>query len=164
MSPFALVLGSLLLFLLLLLVVIPYTIARVGGWAALAAEYRLNGRFTDRRWWFQDITLRGWCGYNGCASVGANAQGLYINTVFWVSHPPLFFPWSELSGARRELNLLGIRVGLVEFTPQRVPGVRITLRESLVQKIAASHVASMPQAPDGALCSPQHDAHAEVAE
>lgn len=131
--------GGFLLFVVLFFFVIPFVIARVGGWAALAAEYRLNGQFEGTRWWFQELTLRGWCGYNGGVSVGANADGLYLNTIFWVSHPPLFIPWVELSVARREVKFLGFRVGQVEFATRRVPSVHIALRESLLKKIAAAH-------------------------
>lgn len=143
-GPETIVLGSVILFCIWFFVIIPFVLARVGGWAALAAEYRLSGQFEGTRWWFQDVTLRGWCGYNGCVSVGANADGLYLNTIFWVLHPPLFIPWSDLRVSRREVKFLGFRVGMVEFTTARVPGVRIALKESVLKKIAASHAGAMP--------------------
>jgi hypothetical protein len=135
--------GSVLLFLVMFFVFIPFSLARIGGWKALASEYRLKGDFEGTRWWYQEITLRGWCGYNGCVSVGANAEGLYINTIFWVSHPPLFFPWAELSGKRREVKLFKMRIGLVDFRAQRVPNISLTLRESLVQKIVAAYASAL---------------------
>lgn len=138
------VLGFVILFFALLFVIIPFVLARVGGWAALAAEYRLQGEFEGTRWWFQELTLRGWCGYNGCVSVGASADGLYLNTIFWVSHPPLFIPWADLSVARREVKFLGFRVGQVEFATRRVPGVHLALRESLLKKIAEVHATALP--------------------
>jgi hypothetical protein len=124
--------------------VIPWVLGHVGGWAKLGAVYRLNGRFEGRRWWFQDVMLRGWCGYNGCVSVGANADGLYLNTIFVVSHPPLFVPWSDLSVSKREVKLLGFRTGMVEFTAARVPTIRIALRESVLKRIAAAHASALP--------------------
>lgn len=133
--------GTIALLLILFMVVIPLAIGLAGGWAALAKEYRLRGRFDGPRWWFQDITLRGWCNYSGCNSVGANADGLYLNTVLWLLHPPLYIPWSELSVARREVKFLGLRTGMIEFETQRVPGVHIALREAVVQKIAAARTA-----------------------
>ncbi len=147
------ILGSVLLFLFLFLVIIPFVIGRAGGWSALGREYRLSGRFEGTRWWFQEITLRGWCGYNGCVSVGANGEGLYLNTIFFVSHPPLFIPWADLSVARREVKFLGIRVGQVEFAVRRVPGVHIALRESLLKKIAAAHATVLPVEQQGSIDS-----------
>jgi hypothetical protein len=129
---------SLLGFLVLFFVVIPFAIGQIGGWAALGREYRLSGKFNGPSWWFQDVTLRRWCNYSGCVSVGANSDGIYLNTIFWVCHPPLFIPWSELSATRRDVNFLGIRIGMVEFVAQRVPHIGITLRESVLKRIAAA--------------------------
>ena len=143
-GPETIVLGGVILFSVMFFVIIPFVLARVGGWAALAAEYRLSGQFEGTRWWFQEITLRGWCGYNGCVSVGTSADGLYLNTIFFVSHPPLFIPWSDLSVAKREVKFLGIRVGQVEFATRRVPAIHIALRESLLKKIAAAHATALP--------------------
>lgn len=139
-----LILGFLMLFLVMFFVIIPFVIARIGGWAALAAEYRLSGKFAGKRWRFQDVTLRGWFGYNGGVSVGANAEGLYLNTIFFVSHPPLFIPWTDLSVARREVKFLGFRIGMVEFAAARVPDVHIAIKESLLQKIAEARAAALP--------------------
>jgi hypothetical protein len=75
--------------------------------------------------------------------VGANADGLYLNTIFFVSHPPLFIPWNDLSVSRREVKFLGFRVGMVEFTTARVPGVRIALKESVLKKIAAARASAL---------------------
>ncbi len=139
-----LILGFVGLFLVLFFVVIPFVIARVGGWAALAAEYRLVGQFEGKRWRFQDVTLRGWFGYSGGVAVGVNAEGLYLNTIFIVSHPPLFIPWVDLSVARREVKFLGFRIGMVEFAAARVPNVRIALKESLLNTIAKAGVGAVP--------------------
>jgi hypothetical protein len=37
------------------------------------------------------------CGYNGCLTVGANSEGLYVATLsfFPLFHPPLFIPWAK---------------------------------------------------------------------
>ena len=156
-GPVTIGFGSVLLFLVWFFVGLPYLLGRASGWTALAAEYRLNGQFDGKRWWFQDITLRNWCGYNGCVSVGANAEGLYLNTIFWVAHPPLFIPWSDLSVSRREIKFLGFRVGMVEFTAARVPGIRIALKESVLEKIAEARAASLLNTyaiPDAVFISP----------
>jgi hypothetical protein len=138
------VFGFVLLFLVMFFVIIPFVIARIGGWAKLASEYRLSGKFEGKRWWFQDVTLRGWFGYNGCVSVGANGDGLYLNTIFFVSHSPLFIPWADLSVKRREVTFLGFRLGMVEFAAARVPDVHIALKESVLQKIAAARSSALP--------------------
>ena len=130
------IVGLVLLWCVFFLGAIPFVLGRVGGWTRLGVEYRLNGRFEGTRWRFQDVTLRGWCGYNGRVSVGANAEGLHLNTIFIISHPPLFIPWADLSVALREVKFLGFRVGRVEFAAARVPTVRIALKESLLKKIA----------------------------
>jgi hypothetical protein len=160
--PFGLetILGFVIAWLVLFLGVIPFVIGHVGGWAKLAAEYRLSGRFEGTRWWFQDITLRGWCGYNGCASVGASAEGLYLNTFFFVSHPPLFIPWTDLSVTRREVKFLGFRIGMVEFAAARVPDVRIALKESLLKKFAAAHGRALSSQPSAMAQSASADSSA----
>lgn len=151
LGPETIVFSAVALFLVWFFVILPFVLARAGGWSALAAEYRLNGPFQGKRWWFQDVTLRGWCGYNGGVSVGANAEGLYLNTIFFVSHPPLFIPWTDLSVTNREVKFLGFRVGLVEFTAARVPRVRIALSESLLKKMAAANaVGPQPKPRDAA--------------
>ena len=147
-------LGFVMLFLVMFFVIIPFVIARVGGWAALAAEYRLSGKFEGKRWRFQDVTLRGWFGYNGGVSVGANAEGLYLNTFFFVSHPPLFIPWTDLSVTCHEVKFLGFRVGMVEFAAARVPDVHIELKESLLKKIAATRAGTSTAAIAATLDSP----------
>ena len=148
--------------LILFFVVVPVAIGQIGGWAALGREYRLAGRFDGPRWWFQDLALRRWCNYSGCVSIGANADGIYLNTVFWLCHPPLFIPWSELSATRRDVSFFGIRIGLVDFVTQRVPQVPITLRESVIKKIA---LARPTDSGSEAKCHPlTSDLPAEVAQ
>ena len=112
-------------------VVLLLLISAVGGWLRLARTYGTTAPADGERWRFQDCTLRYALGYNGCVRVVASREGLYLSVVFpfrpW--HPPLFFPWPEVSVTRERL-WFGRRVRL---TLSGEPSVPVRLREPAVR-------------------------------
>ena len=72
------------------------------GWARLAKYYRYDGTFQGQQWSMQSARIS-WSGYNGVLTVGANWEGLYLRPMFLFrcGHPPLFFPWYDLSVHKR---------------------------------------------------------------
>jgi hypothetical protein len=153
--------SAVIAFLVLFLGVIPLIIGSLGGWAALGRQYSFAGKFTGPIWRFQDMTLRKWCGYNGCVSIGANSEGIYLNTFFWPLHPPLFIPWQDLTAKRRDVKLLVLRIGVVDFVASRVPDVTITLRETVIERMAAARACSN-QSPSMERASPERPFHSEA--
>lgn len=119
-----------------------YLIALVGGWARLAKHYRYNGNFQGRQWSLQSARI-GWSGYNGVLTVGANWEGLYLRPMFLFrcGHPPLFFPWHDLS-----VKEAGTIFKSIDFRFQRVPSIRINLSQKLSQRLAEAAGDAWPEA------------------
>lgn len=109
----------------------------LGGWSALAKQFRLMGVFAGVRWKMQSGHMRGFAGYNNCLTVGCSPEGLYIAMIplFRFRHPPLLVPWHEIAVSRRKIIFWDyVRLGLgreldIPFT------VRPKLAENL--KLAA---------------------------
>jgi hypothetical protein len=121
-------------------------LSQVGGWAALAREYRCQEAFPETRWRFQQAQFR-WCiGYNNCVNFGADPRGLYISVfpLFRVAHPPLFIPWRETSVSRRK----SWWVKKVRFQLGRKLQIPVNIRERLAQKLQSAAGASWPTESD----------------
>src|SRR5580704_16689428 len=84
---------------------VSFVISWWSGWASLATQFRLRGKFTGQRWSWQSGQMRWLCGYHNCLTIGANSEGLYLSTLrfFPLFHSPLFNPWSEVSFVKRKL-------------------------------------------------------------
>lgn len=108
--------------------------SRVGGWAALAREYRLRATFIGSSWRMQSAEMRFMTGYNNCLTVGANADGLYLGTVFLLrfAHPPLFVPWREISVRRSKVWIFGEYVRMQLGHELQIP---FLIRPSLASKL-----------------------------
>jgi hypothetical protein len=80
-----------------------YLIALLSGWLRLAQRYRCEQGFGGDWWRFQSCAMRWGTAYRGILTLGANAEGLYLEVpyVFRVGHPPLFVPWSEITVSER---------------------------------------------------------------
>ncbi|HTM46618.1 MAG TPA: hypothetical protein VL137_16800 [Polyangiaceae bacterium] len=114
-----------------------------GGWRALAQRYRTDLPVMGNVFRFRSARFRNFTNYNNCLTFGAAPQGLYVS-VFWpfrISHPPLFIPWTEISGRRFTTYWWFERM---ELTFPRVPGVTIQLRRKLAEEIIGA--ANLPQA------------------
>ena len=109
-------------------------LSAIGGWRMLAWHYRSNSDFDGQKLWFKSAGLRRWINYNNCITVGANKYGLYlaILPIFRIGHPPLFFPWQDIStevGSRRFFG------NFVKFTFDKQPEVPVLFPERLAVRI-----------------------------
>lgn len=109
-------------------------ISAVGGWKILSRDYRANSAFDGKKMWLKSIGLRRWTNYNNCITVGADKYGLYLAVLpmFRVGHPPLFFPWADISTEAGSRRFFGDFVKL-KFTKQ--PDVPVILSQKLAARI-----------------------------
>ena len=108
------------------------------GWQSLAKVYGSDKPCEGTKWYMQSAKV-GKAAYNGCLTVGANYNGLYLSIfpIFRPGHPPIFIPWSDISAkeAKRPM-LLG---DLCILTFNRAPGFELVLRKRLTERIRASY-------------------------
>jgi len=88
---------------ILIVVVVGY----VSGWAALAGRYRREGGFNGQVWNWQSGSMRS-ANFNGCLTVGAGAEGLYLNLIapLRIRNPALLIPWNEIAVSRQKRFLI----------------------------------------------------------
>ena len=108
--------------------------ASVGGWATLSRSYRAVEPVLGAAWGFQSGTMRWGTGYNGILHVAVNEEGMGVSVLFLLrlGHPPLYFPWSDVSARWTRLWWLIPAVRL-EFT--RAPGIPIYISPKLAERI-----------------------------
>jgi hypothetical protein len=106
-----------------------FLISLAGGWLELGRHYRYQGRMTGARKHMQFGSLRWGVGYNGCLSVGANYEGLYLAVwlLFRPWHPPLLIPWNDITFNRRKI--LGVPV--LELSFAQAPRVPLRLSRNM---------------------------------
>src|SRR5262245_35695457 len=94
--PIVYIAGS-LLFVVAFFCVILATLAQLGGWSAVAAQYR-SDQWPDGQTFRRQFTRFNWVEYNGCVTIRVCSEGLGISLwpLFRFSHPSLFIPWSAL--------------------------------------------------------------------
>ncbi len=79
-----------------------WALARVGGWARLAARYAQGGRpFVGERRRFARVRLGWLANYGRTLDAGRGPAGirLALLPLLAVGHPPLLIPWDELLSA-----------------------------------------------------------------
>jgi hypothetical protein len=115
-------------------VVPPVVVARIGGWHRLAAVYPCDRIVEGTRWRWQSATFRRGMAYNHGLTFTATEEGLALSMIFFwrIGHPPLFFPWGDIS-ARRQRGFLGIEYVTLSFAGE--PAVPLHLSARLVEKI-----------------------------
>ena len=126
-----------LLFFIIIWVGVCKVISAVGGWKILSQDYRANSAFDGQKMWLKSVGMRRWTNYNNCVTVGANKYGLYLSVfpIFRVGHPPLFFPWTDISTEAGSRRLFG---DLVKFKFTRQPDVPVIFSKKLAAKIFKS--------------------------
>lgn len=127
--------------------IICHVISLVGGWRELASQYHMEHPFSGELFRFQSAQMRGRMNYNGCVTVGANVEGLYLSVLFVLrlGHPPLFIPWSDVSGTikkRRWFSRLRLKF-------ERCPSVPLVISKRLGERI--SHASGAVFYPEGAI-------------
>ena len=80
-------------------------VSYIGGWTALAKEYRVTSKVFGERWTMQSGQMRWLVGYGNCLTVGSDQTGLYLAVLplFRFRHPPLLIPWERIAIARRKV-------------------------------------------------------------
>jgi hypothetical protein len=123
-----------ILFFIMLWIGVCYLLSAVGGWRMLAWAYRSNSAFEGRKLWLKSAGLRRWTNYNNCITVGADKYGLYMAVlpIFRIGHPPLFFPWKDISTEEGSRRFFG---DFVKFTFAKQPGVPVIFSERLAARI-----------------------------
>jgi TPR repeat protein len=109
-----------------------FSLAQIGGWASLAAEYPTTQPFEGK-------VFRGLAGqfgvarYSGILNIGANREGLYLSVlfIFRVGHPPLFVRWEDITASVQK----GFNHDMVAMEFSKVPGVVMKLRQKDVMKL-----------------------------
>ena len=132
-----------ILFFIILWIVVCKLIAALGGWKLLAGEYQAISAFDDQKWWFKSAGMRSWTNYSACIIIGANKYGLYLSVlpIFRIGHPPLFFPWTDISTESISRRLLP---DIVKFNFTKQPEVPIILSKQLAARIFKMREASLP--------------------
>ena len=117
-------------------------IARIGGWAALAAAYSHSGEFQGERLRFQTAQVRWGTNYGGCLTIGANHRGLFLSVLFLfrIGHPPLFIPWTDISVSDPK----GRWFSYVELRFRRAPSIPLRVSEQLTRWLADRAATSWP--------------------
>jgi hypothetical protein len=113
-------------FFIFLWATVLFIVAYIGGWSRLAQYYQTQSKFEGKKWGFKSGRM-GVTNYNGCLTIGANDQGLYLAVfpIFRVGHPPLFIPWYDITTSKSRKFL----VSYLDFTFARVPSITFSVPE-----------------------------------
>jgi hypothetical protein len=116
-----------------------YMISLMSGWHYLARHYKRDRHPEGESWGFQSARLRYRSSYGGCLFFSANRRGFWLSIMFPFrpGHPPLFFPWSEVSVSMEKRLLL-------DAAKFEVAGVPIYVRKSLAEKIEKAAGSAWP--------------------
>lgn len=123
-----------ILFFILIWVGVCKVISAAGGWKILSRDYRANSAFDGKKMWLKSVGLRRWTNYNNCITVGADKYGLSLSVfpIFRVGHPPLFFPWADISTEAGSRRFFG---DFVKFKFTKQPDVPVIMSKRLTARI-----------------------------
>lgn len=105
----------------------------VGGWRALAREYRALQPVADGAWVERRGLLSGSARYKNVLRLGANDEGVSLSVAlpFRIGHPPLFFPWADLF-AMPGASAPG---GYTEIRFRRVTSPRLLVSDATLRRL-----------------------------
>jgi hypothetical protein len=111
-------------------------VAFIGGWTRLARSYPAPAHFEGKRWRMRTGMGRFSMHYGNCLQIGANAEGLRVAVFFPFrpGHPPLYFPWADITITYERMWLS--RWARLQFAQE--PGVPFYLPEHLLLTIGAA--------------------------
>ena len=134
-----------ILFFIILWVLVCKLISAAAGWRLLARDYQANTGFEGRKLWLKSAGMRRWASYNNCLTVGVDKYGLYLAVlpIFRIGHPPLFFPWTDISTEAGSRRLLG---EFIRFTFAKQPDVPVIFSKRLATRIFQMKAEYKPQA------------------
>jgi len=141
LEPFSL--PAYILFFIALWICVCKLISFFGGWKTLSQDYQANSAFDSQKLWLKSVAMRRWASYSNCINVGANKYGLYLSVlfIFRVGHPPLFFPWTDISTVEDSRPLFG---DIVIFNFAKQPDVPIIFSKRLAVRIFKMREESQP--------------------
>ena len=120
-------------------ILVSFMIARIGGWWRLAKVYPAQANTLDgESWRFQSIQMRWAAGYNNCVKVRTNSLGVGLSVLFLlrIGHPPLLFPWSDITV--RRVKKSRFFPSMIEFRFRLEPSIPIRVNNKLFKKIMNS--------------------------
>ena len=112
-----------------------FMMSLLGGWAALARNYRAVEIPEGKRFLFQSASM-GSVNYGSCLTVVVGSAGLYLKVfpLFRFGHPPLLIPWTDLHDLRERKFLWLWR--LVDMQVGSPAIARLTLPFHLIEQRA----------------------------
>ena len=110
------------IFFILLWGGVSFIIANVGGWSRLAQFYETQSKFEGEKWHMKSGRM-GLANYNGCLTIGANHEGIYLAVfpLFRFGHPPLFIPWYDVTASEEKAFFMPA----LSLTFARMPSVKL---------------------------------------
>jgi hypothetical protein len=123
-------------FFVLLWMSVGLILAQLSGWAELARHDRSINPFKGSKWRFRSCKMRLTTHYNGCLTVGASPQGLYLAVLFLfrIGHPPLEIPWQDIQTTAGKT----LWWRWTEFRFQQAPSVWIRFYGNLGDELLSS--------------------------
>jgi hypothetical protein len=103
------------------------------GWRRLAEFYRADRPFEGKKFFLQSARLRYRMSYNNILTIGANSEGIHVSVFFpfTLGHPPLYFPWHDVS-ARAE-RMWWIDIVVLQFS--KCPSIPFFISKRLADKL-----------------------------
>ena len=113
--------------------VVTYLVSWLSGWRDLGDVYEDRGEFRGERYYMRTASLKNAIEYRNCLSFSADADGLRMRVLlpFRPGHPPLFFPWQEVSVASKKSWFSSRCV----FTFERGLGVKLCVADALAEEL-----------------------------
>ena len=113
-----------------LFLVLGYLTCHISGWTRLAERFRATEPFSGKSWAFQSARFREWFNFNGCLTVGASSECLYlaISPLIRILTPcaaPLLIPWREIEVQTGKAFFGWYDTALFRLGSQERVGVRI---------------------------------------
>jgi len=132
--------------ILVSLLLISAILSTRSGWRRIAARFPHKNITDYRKYHFVRMSLGSGplpVGYGGCVIVRLSPHGLGLSVIFLIRflHPPIFIPWSEVSGGAREFTA---RYDVTKIKIRNEESV-LSFYGSVGENIYASYVAGNSQ-------------------
>jgi hypothetical protein len=116
----------------------------IGGWSKLASRYKLTQHFTGVIFPTRSAMM-GMTRYTNCLTLGANKEGLYLEVFVWMklNHPPLFIPWSDMTGKVQDSWLTQVLVLTLKTMPKI--SIELPMNTALELKKASKTAKAFPE-------------------
>jgi hypothetical protein len=114
-----------------------WILAKRSGWAKLASAYPAPRSLDGAHWSFQSARFGRRASYRGTIHVSADSLGMHLSMFlpFRFGHPPVFVPWTELTGRQDRQSLLGVVVEFIELRFAGAPQVDCQIHGRLADEL-----------------------------